>query len=137
MVWQSTEQAMDTRAEIEKLTAKFAKAVADKDFAALGPFYEERARLLPPGAPMLEGRAAIQAAQQHMIEGGVQALDLDCVDVIEAGNVAIEIGRTTLTIQPPAAESVSVKGKSVVVWRRQTDGTLKIAVDMFNSDAHG
>jgi ketosteroid isomerase-like protein len=26
-------------------------------------------------------------------------------------------------------------GKSVVVWRRQKDGTLKIAVDTFNSDA--
>ena len=36
-----------------------------------------------------------------MIEGGVQALDLDVVDVIEAGDFAIEIGRTTVTIQPP------------------------------------
>jgi len=46
---------MDTRAEIEKLTAGFAKAVTNKDFAALGPFYEERARLLAPGMPMVEG----------------------------------------------------------------------------------
>ena len=30
---------MDTRADIEKLTAKFAKAVTDKDFAGLGSFY--------------------------------------------------------------------------------------------------
>ena len=29
---------MSIRAEIEKLTAKFAKAVTDKDFAALGFF---------------------------------------------------------------------------------------------------
>ena len=44
-------ETMDTRAEIEKLTAKFAKAVTNKDFATLGSFYEERARLLPPGRP--------------------------------------------------------------------------------------
>ena len=101
------------------------------------PFYEERARLLPPGVPMVEGRAAIQAAQQRMIEGGVQALDLEAVDVIEAGEFAIEIGRTIVTIQPPGAPfmTMTAEGKSVVVWHRQTDGTLKIVVDTFNSDA--
>ncbi|GIK37107.1 MAG: hypothetical protein BroJett011_09400 [Chloroflexota bacterium] len=127
---------MSIRAEIEKLTAQFAKAVTNKDFAALGPFYEERARLLPPGAPMVEGQAAIQAAQQKMIEGGVQALDLECADVIEAGDFAIEIGRTTVTIQLLGLFSITRTGKSVVVWRRQNDGTLKIVVDMFNSDTH-
>ena len=91
--------------------------------------------MLPPGAPMVEGRAAIQAAQQRMIEGGVQALDLEVIDLIEAGDFVIEIGRTTVTIQPPGARSMIDKGKSVVVWRRQNDGTLKIAVDTFNSDA--
>src|SRR5258708_11220883 len=126
---------MDSRAEIESLTAKFAQAVTNKDFAALGSFYEERARLLVPGTPMVEGRSAIQSAQQSMIEGGVQALDLDVIDVIEAGDLAIEIGRTTLTIQPPGGVSVIEYGKSVVVWRRQKDGALKIAVDTFNSDA--
>jgi ketosteroid isomerase-like protein len=137
---------MGTRAEIEKLTAKFAKAVTNKDFAALGSFYDERARFLPPGAPMVEGRAAIQAAQQKMIEGGVQVLDLQAVDVIEAGDFVIEIGRTTVTIQPSGAKSLILllvgkrrltkQGKSVVVWRRQKDGALKIVVDTFNSD-HG
>jgi len=128
---------MNARPEIEKLTAKFAEAVTNKDFAALGPFYEERARLLLPGAPMVEGRAVIQAAQQRMIEGGVEALRLDVVDVIEAGDFAIEIGRITVTIRRPGAESVIDKGKSVVVWRRQKDGALKIVVDTFNSDARG
>ncbi|MCQ3973424.1 MAG: hypothetical protein DPW09_08275 [Anaerolineae bacterium] len=127
---------MSIRAEIEKLTAQFAKAVTNKDFAALGPFYEERARFLPPGAPMVEGRAAIQAAQQKMIEGGVQALDLECVDVIEAGDFAIEIGRTTVTIRLLGLLSITRTGKSVVVWRRQKDGTFKIVVDTFNSDTH-
>ncbi len=127
---------MSIRAEIEKLTTQFAKAVTNKDFAALGPFYEERARLLPPGAPMVEGRAAIEAAQQKMIEGGVQALDLECVDVIEAGDFAVEIGRTMVTIQLLGLFSITRTGKSIVVWRRQKDGTLKIAVDTFNSNTH-
>jgi ketosteroid isomerase-like protein len=125
---------METRTEIEKLTAEFSKAVTNKDFAALGSFYEERARLLAPGVPMVEGRTAIQAALQRIIEGGVQTLGLDVIDVIEAGDFAIEIRRITLTIRSPGAESVTDHGKSVVVWRRLANGALKIAVDTFNRD---
>lgn len=77
---------MTVRDEIEKLTATFARAITNKDFAALGPFYEEDARLLAPGAPMVRGREAISSAHQRIIESGVQALSLECVDVIEAGD---------------------------------------------------
>ena len=135
---------MDTRAEVERLTANFAKAVTDRDFAALAPFYEERARFLPPGHSMVEGPAAIQASIQKMVEGGIRTLDLEAVDVIEAGDFVIEIGRTTVTIRPPGAMSLLLLlmgkrtltkcGKPIVVWRRQKDGALKIVADTFNSD---
>jgi ketosteroid isomerase-like protein len=128
---------MGVRADIETLTKKFSAAVTNKNFAAMGSFYEEQARLLVAGAPMVEGRSAIQKAQQQMIERGVQALALDVVDVIEAGDLAVEIGRYTLTIQPSGGVPVIDRGKSVVVWRRQQDGGLKIAVDTFTSDGRG
>jgi ketosteroid isomerase-like protein len=137
-------EAMDPRAEIERLTAKFAKAVTDKDFAAIGPFYEERARFLPPGGPMVEGPAAILASIRKMVEAGITALDLHAVDVIESGDFVIEIGRTTVTIQPPGVMALVLllmgkrrlikQGKSIVVWRRQKDGSLKIMADTFNSN---
>lgn len=132
------------RAEIDSLTAKFARAITSQDFAALGQFYEEKARFLPPGGPMVQGPAAIQAAQQKIVEGGVVALDLSAVDVIEIGDIAIEIGRVTVTIKPPGLmgllllltgrRRVVKQGKSVVVWRRQKDGTPKIMVDTFNTN---
>jgi ketosteroid isomerase-like protein len=98
----------------------------------------------PLGGPIVEGRAAIQATIQRMVEAGIRALDLQAIDVIEAGDLVIEIGRTTATIQPPGAKSLILllvgkrtltkQGKSIVVWRRQKDGTLKIVADTFNSD---
>lgn len=135
---------MDTRAEVEKHTAQFAKAVTDRDFSSLGPLYEEGARFLPPGAPMVEGPTAILASIQKMVERGITALDLQAVDVIESGDFVIEIGCTTVTIQPPGVMALVLllmgkrrlikKGKSIVVWRRQKDGSLKIMADTFNSD---
>lgn len=137
-------QSVSSRAEIERLTAKFAQAVTTREYGVLGPYYEERARYLPPGGPMVEGPAAIQAAQQRMIERGIAALDLQAVDVIEAGDFIVEIGRVTVTIQPRGflgfilslvgKRRFTKHGKSVVVWRRQKDGALKIMVDTFNSD---
>jgi ketosteroid isomerase-like protein len=136
--------SISTRAEIEQLTTKFAKALSNRDFAALGSFYEEQARFLPPGAPMVQGPAAIQVAIRRMVEAGVQALDLQAIDVIEAGDLVIEIGRTTVTIQPRGLKSLILsfvgkrrftkQGKSIVVWRRRKDGVLKIVADTFNSD---
>lgn len=138
---------MSAVAEIEKLTAKFAKAITEKDFAALGPFYEDRARFLPPGAPMVEGPVAIQAAQRKFIEQGLLSLNLCADDIIEAGDLIIEIGRVAVTIRPRGIRSLlamimgkrtfTIYGKSVVIWRRQKNGSLKIAVDTFNSDSWG
>ena len=137
-------EASGTREEIERLTAKFAKAVTDKDFAAIGPLYEEQARFLPPGGPMVVGPAAILASIQKMVEAGITALDLQPVDVIESGDFVVEIGRTTVTIQPLGIMALVLllmgkrrlikQGKSIVVWRRQKDGSLKIMADTFNSD---
>jgi uncharacterized protein (TIGR02246 family) len=128
---------VNIREEIESLTRDFAQAATNKDLDAMVAFYEEGARFLPPGAPMAQGRTAIRDVQQRIIERGVQALELETVDVIEAGEFFIEIGRVTVTIRPPGASSAMTDhGKSVVVWRRQADGTLKIVVDTFNSNGH-
>lgn len=69
-----------------------------------------------------------------MIEGGVQAVSLKAVEVIEAGDLAVEIGRYTLATRTAGAELGIDKGKSVVVWRRQQDGAIEIAIDTFTSD---
>jgi ketosteroid isomerase-like protein len=130
-------EATSTRAEIARLTTVFAEAVTARDYGVIGPYYDEKARLLPPGRPMVEGRNAIAAVQREMIEEGVIALDLAPVDVIESGDLVIEIGRTKVTIRPVFAPFITFtkSGKSIVVWRKQPDGSLRIIADTFNSDS--
>lgn len=96
---------------------------------------------------MVEGPVAIQAAQRKIIEQGLQSLTLCADDIIEAGDLIIEIGRIAVTIRPRGIRlllamimgkrTFTIRGKSVVIWRRQKDGSLKIAVDTFNSDGWG
>jgi ketosteroid isomerase-like protein len=126
---------MGRRSLIESRNSEFSKAVSNKDVAALSAFYEEGARFLAPGAPLAEGRKAIGATIQVLFDAGAQALSLQVLDVIDDNDISVDIGRYTLTIQPPGGESVLDNGKYVVVWRAQDDGTLKIVADCFNSDS--
>jgi ketosteroid isomerase-like protein len=127
--------AVGRRAEIENCNAEFTKALAEKNVAALSAFYEEDGRFLVPGAPMAEGRRAIQVTLQGLLDAGAEALALDIVEVIDDNNISVDVGRYSLTVRVPGADSVVDNGKYVAVWREQPNGSLQLAADIFNSDA--
>ena len=81
------------------------------------------------------GRSAIQAAMQQLLDMGARSLDVEPLDVREAGKMTIEYGRYTLGIEPDGGAAVSDVGKYVVVHEAQHDGSTKIALDIFNSNA--
>ncbi len=123
-----------SRTEIETVLIDFVKAFNNHDAAGLAAFYTADARMLPPDAPMIVGRSGIEAMAQDMFDMGCQSLDLETVDVIESGDLQVEVGRYTMVIQPPGADPIQDVGKYVAVHQRQSDGTLKLAVDTFNRD---
>src|SRR5579864_5977551 len=123
-----------SRTEIETSVTDFVKAFNNHDAAGLGEFYTEDARMLPPDAPLIVGRAGIEAMVKEMFAAGCQSLDLEPIDVHESCDMAVDVGRYTLTIQPPGAELVQEVGKYVAVYRRQPDGGMKLIVDTFNRD---
>ena len=61
-------------------------------------------------------------------------LDVEPLDVREAGELTIEYGRDTLGIEPEGAEAVTQVGKYVVVHEPQADGSTKIALNIFNAN---
>jgi ketosteroid isomerase-like protein len=124
-----------SRAEIEGRAEDFSKVFATHDAAAMAAFYTADAKFLAPNAPMIESRAGIEAFGKEMFAAGGQSLKLETTDVLEGGDLEIEVGRYTMGIQPPGADSMVDNGKYVAVWRRDTDGKLKMVVDTFNTDA--
>ena len=63
---------------------------------------------------------------------GIKEVVLEIVEVVERGDMASEIGKYTLTIQPPGGETVTDRGKYLVVWK-QEEGAWKIDIDIWNS----
>jgi uncharacterized protein (TIGR02246 family) len=101
------------------------------DMAAVGQMYIEDAYLLPPGAEIVKGRAAIQTFWTNAA-AAIGDLQLTAIDVKAlGGDAAREVG--TFTLKTKGDKPQEVAGKYVVVWEK-TGGQWKLATDIWNSD---
>ncbi len=123
-----------TVAEVNAVAQAFHDGVANRDAAALASLYSGDARFMPPNAPVFEGPEAIEAAMQGLIDAGARSLEVEPLEVREAGDMTIEYGRYELGIEPAGGELLTDRGTYVVVHEPQDDGETKIVLDIFNSD---
>ena len=123
------------RQAVEQLGAQWEEAANRGDAAAVASLYTEDGQFMPPNADIVEGRANIQTAIQGLVDMKLRNVDLTTVDVGASGDLAYEVGRYSLDVQPPGApQHVTDKGKYVLVLKRQADGTWKIVADIFNTN---
>jgi ketosteroid isomerase-like protein len=84
---------------------------------------------MPPGAPMVKGRPAIEALWKGMA-GEVTDPKLTALDVKMLGpSAAREIGTVTLKTKGQTPQEIAAK--YVVVWEK-VGGDWKLAVDIWN-----
>jgi ketosteroid isomerase-like protein len=120
------------KAEMQKVNALFGEAVVKgRNFAALNQVYTLDARILPPGADLIEGREKIMGFWQAAVAAmNVQDAKLVSVNAHLAGDSVIEVGRAKLFL--PEGQSAEVK--YVVEWK-QEDGAWKWHTDIWNMNA--
>jgi len=112
-----------------------AEVFGKRNFAALDQIYTSTARILPPGAPMIEGPEAIRKFWSDLVlSANAKSAVLTSLDVMEAGEGLVEIGAATLTVEPAGQSGAQMKVKYVVFWR-QEEGRWKWHVDIWNSNA--
>jgi uncharacterized protein (TIGR02246 family) len=102
-----------------------ARALAEQDANRFASYYTDDARFLSHGLPIIRGRAEIEAEVRSWFTSGPLTLRFETGDVIADGSLVVDVGR----IISPTGRS-----KYVVVYQRQPDGSLKIAVDAGSSD---
>lgn len=116
---------------IEELNRGFMEAFNRGDAAALARMYTEDAYVLPPGAPLVKGRGAVEklwaAAMGQFAEVSLQAVDVKMLGDGNAREVGIVNGKTK------GAQAQEVTGKYVVVWRR-AGSDWKMETDIWNLD---
>ena len=127
------EGVREARAAIEAANAKFSEAFARGDAKALSAMYTSDAIVFPPDSDMIRGNGAIGDFWKATKDGGVQSAALTTIDVGRSGDVAYEVGKVSLTIQPAGKEPTTAMAKYVVVRKRQADGSWKLHRDIWNS----
>ena len=121
---------MDMKKMLEDFHAAYNDAFNRGDAAGCAAFFSEDVALLPPNQPMIRGREAFEEsyrARMNQDSGGTHSNTL--VEYGVEGDLAYEIGTFAVTGTNPPEQ-----GKFVNILRRQSDGTWKVTVSIFNSD---
>lgn len=121
------------RTRIEDNNAAFSEAVAAGEIDAITALYTQDATFLPPNSEILKGTDLIKAAVQGMVNQGVKGFVLTTTEIFDAGEFICEIGRYEMTTQPRGRRATTEIGKYLVMWKPQPDGSMKIALDMWNT----
>jgi uncharacterized protein (TIGR02246 family) len=109
-----------TVAEVDAVAQAFHDGVESQDAGALAELYHEDARFLAPGFQPAEGRDAIRATMQALIDMGARSLDIEPLDLRVAGDMTIEYGRYSLGLETPDRAMTDV-GKYLIVHETRDD----------------
>jgi uncharacterized protein (TIGR02246 family) len=125
----SDEQAIRT------LEQRWSEMINAKNLAGIVNLYAPDGMVMPAGAPLAQGPAALRQTWSSLLAApGLKAtLTPVQVDVAASGDLAVDRGTYALTTDSPKGP-VTERGKYIVVWKKQ-GGQWKVANDMFSSDA--
>ena len=119
-------------AEIQERLDRYVAAFNGGDADAAAEAWAHDSKQLAPGGPPVVGRDAIRESIRAFQQMSPQ-LELQSVDVLVEGNLAIETGTWSVKLQTPDGR-VEDGGPAVRVWRRGTDGEWRLYRDIWNSE---
>ena len=120
---------------IEAANTRFTAAIKKGDTIAMVADYDANAMVMAPGGPAASGSAAVARWMGGMIATlTAKEFNLKIGDVIVTGDYAIETGSYDMVLTPKKGKDIPDKGKYVVVWKKQADGSWKILRDIWNTD---
>jgi uncharacterized protein (TIGR02246 family) len=123
---------VQVKKSIEAENAKYSEAIQHGNLAAVVAAYTDDAAMLPPDGQMIKGKQAIEELYKRLFQIGMKEVTLTTLELGGKGDLAYEIGKTKVRIQPEGQSAITDSTKYLVVWKRQADGTWKVHADIWN-----
>jgi len=122
-------------AAIRQVDSDIVAAINANNIDAMLVFYAEDARMLPPGAPPVVGKAAIRDLANSFVSAGVVvAHNLENVVVSKGGDLAYVSYSYELSFTGPEGSTITETGKDITIYKKATNGSWKLAIDMWNEN---
>ena len=130
--------AADTKMEqaLRDLDAKWSAAAGAKDVDKTVSYYAADAIVMPPNASRAMTKETIRSAWKEMLTSPGAAITWKAtkVEVAKAGDLAYVSGTYEQLMTDASGNQAKDRGKYVEIFKKQTDGTWKVIVDIWNSD---
>jgi uncharacterized protein (TIGR02246 family) len=123
-------------AAIRAASAAWSQAATAKDLDQAVSFYADDALILPEKAPAIRGNENIRKnwAPTLALPGPGLSWKTSELEVARSGELAYETGTYNFVTTDKKGKSTDYKGKYLVIWKKQSDGSWKVAVDTDNPD---
>jgi uncharacterized protein (TIGR02246 family) len=136
---QQATQAPDTRAAdetaIRAADSDMAKAVAALDPVKAASFYPDDVVGMSPDAPTIQGKENMQKYFETFMAGKPEmSWKTVKVEIARSGDLAYSWGTGEVKTRDKKGKVTATTIKGVSVWRKQTDGSWKIALDTMIPD---
>ena len=130
----SARDAITPEDAIRVASAEWDDAFNAGDLARLLELYTEQAVDMPPNLPVLEGKAAIEADLQYVLEEFDAHHETSIIDIKVDGDLAVERAAYTMELTPKTGgDTMTEVGKHVVV-RQQVGDEWKVLWEIWNQD---
>ena len=125
-----TANVEEERAKLLAVDREWSESATDID--KFLSYFAPDASAYPPGMPVATGTAAIRERVHgsQLLAGVLDLLEGDQGRRRHGGDVGYTVGTYTMSMA-----GATEAGKDVTVWKKQSDGSWKVAEDIFNADA--
>jgi uncharacterized protein (TIGR02246 family) len=130
--------ALSTKADEASVREVFEQSVEKWnaiDLDGLMAFIADDYVLLPPGRLEIVGKEALRASWDQFLSENTSTLKTSIEDIEISGDLAIvRIKELVTTIPKDGSETTTFNGKRIFIYRRGTDGSWKMIIDIWNNN---
>ena len=120
---------------IKDTDARWAEMFNRSDTNALMGLHAEDFLLLPPNSPLERGVEAAMAGFQELLDAGWKNISFNTVQSGSEGGLGYNVGQYSADAPAEDGGTTKENGKFIDIYKRLPDGSWKIHVTIFNSDA--
>jgi ketosteroid isomerase-like protein len=112
----------------QEMHPRFVEVFNSADLPALLALYEPTATFVPQPGQSASGIEAVRGAlQQYLALNGT--LKMETTYLVESGDIALLRGKWLLQGTGPDGQPVELRGNSIEILRRQSDGSWRFVID--------